>query len=468
MKRSVRPYCSHCKHDSHRGRVCGYGKDIGTTFALCACNVDKKGRVVDTIDVGAVDLAVPVVAESADTRFAAALDEASRAFALASTALATAAKEARIARADAMAADKPAFTVTPVTRGWDGPVGKRLANDLHEEDLDVSVSDKKAVRILHKPSKIVVECSEYVSSIKNKASALSTLRDRLLGRLDVLPPSTPNPLDERTTVGPVKVMPNLSVRVEETPLGARHNVGHWTNGASLDPETALRAATLGDGPRKVLAAMALYPTGATSRQLVAQTSFSARTITNYTSELRGAGLVERGSSTITSAGHNFLRANPIAFTAKVLEPGLRAVLVVMAKYPNGPTARQICLHTKFSARTVTNYVSELRGRGYVVRGELKPTDEGRKLVADEVGAVRTGEDLFKDRLAALGGGEAAVARAIWELHPGIVTSADLQERTGFSARTITNYLSTLRGHMLVARGSISLSSEMAAAHDGAS
>lgn len=393
MKRSIKAYCSHCKHDTHKGRECGYGKDIGTTFAICRCVTDTRGRRVDspavdddqtTTNEATVldgDLNGPL---TVDTRFAAALDEASRALGVASAAFATAAKEARIARASTLA-----YTTASVAR-----------------------------------------------------LVPATLKT---------PPSNPTSLHSLMKGGTTVVTVNGETSINGV-------------ATSLDPEMVLRAASLGEGPRKVLAAMALYPTGAVARQLVAQTGFSARTITNYTSELRGAGLVERGSSSITPAGYEFLRANPISFTPRALEPGLRSVLVVMAKYPS-VTARQICLHTKFSARTVTNYVSELRGRGYVVRGELKPTEEGRALVADEVGTVLTGTALFQDRAKDLGAGEAKLFGELWRIHPRTATSADLQDRTGFSARTITNYLSTLRGHMLVARGSIALSSEMATAHE---
>jgi len=81
-----RAYCSHCKHDDHKGRKCGYGEGIGTTVAVCVCETDKRGRVVTPASVEFVNR---------ETLFAKALDDAAKAAHAMGDALARAHEDAR-------------------------------------------------------------------------------------------------------------------------------------------------------------------------------------------------------------------------------------------------------------------------------------------------------------------------------------------------------------------------------------
>ena len=212
---------------------------------------------------------------------------------------------------------------------------------------------------------------------------------------------------------------------------------------------------LSSGARKVLAAANLYPNGATTTQIVAQTSLSARTVQNCLVALRGAGLVTRDVPILTEAGKAFLATNAVDFTPRALGQTELTLLKALDVCKGRATTRLLAMHTKLSARTIQNVLVVLRREGYVVRGSLDLTPEGAAKIEGDLTPILTGQALLDQRASELPEGEATVFSILVSLPEGQgMSTFDLAERTGLSMRTIQNILVLLRRRVLVRRGGL--------------
>lgn len=141
-----------------------------------------------------------------------------------------------------------------------------------------------------------------------------------------------------------------------------------------------------------------------------------------------------------------------------LGKGERAVLNVLAEYPNGRTHSELAFLAGYSpkASTIAVILSRLRKAGFVEPGQpLRPTSEG--LAA--AGGIRerpTGQALLDQWLQhpRMGEGERRVLRVLIESYPNELSNEELCERTGYSpsASTIAVILSRLRKLSLVDKG----------------
>ncbi len=220
----------------------------------------------------------------------------------------------------------------------------------------------------------------------------------------------------------------------------------------LDLDAVIAKASLSESAKQVLAAIAIYPNGATTTQIVAQTPWAARTIQNLAVPLRAANLIERGALKLTREGREFLDANPVDFTPRALNGSELAVLGASARYENGATTVQLALHTKLSTRTIQNILLVLRREGFIDRSSGAITPEGRaKLPADGVSALE-GARLIAYHLEDLPQGEAEIFRLLLAAGDAEVTTSDLAEQSDLSQRTVQNILTNLRKRLLVVKG----------------
>ena len=131
----------------------------------------------------------------------------------------------------------------------------------------------------------------------------------------------------------------------------------------------------------------------------------------------------------------------------------RAILAVLAAYPQGRTHRQIALLTGYSAKasTIGAGLSDLRKRGYVTAsGTPTITADGRDALGD-FEPLPTGPALLAHWRGQLGKRERLILDALLDAYPASMDHANLCEATGYSpdASTVGAGMSLLRGLELV-------------------
>lgn len=275
---------------------------------------------------------------------------------------------------------------------------------------------------------------------------------------EILTPPTPKPAPKPAPKAPPKPAPaaafgpNPPAPAETLARSVVPSVADMMANATMTPEMEDLIRALSSGARKVLAAANLYPAGAKTTQLVAQTALSARTIQNNLVDLRRVGFIASGAPIVTLAGKAFLATNPVDFTPRALGKGEISVLKALDVCKGRATTRLVAMHTKLSQRTIQNILVDLRREGFVTRGELSLTAEGTARLGDDATPILAGQALIEARASELPDGEATVFSILVTLVDGEETStSNLADRTGLSQRTIQNILVELRRRVLVAR-----------------
>ncbi len=135
----------------------------------------------------------------------------------------------------------------------------------------------------------------------------------------------------------------------------------------------------------------------------------------------------------------------------------RAILSVLAQFPDGRTKRQLGLLTGYSAKGggFNNALSKLRTAGFVLPGDpIVATAEGLAAVGDTWEPLPTGRALVDHWVRQLAKAEGLVLQALVDAWPEPLNKVELAERTGYAPTGggFNNALSRLRTLELI-RGS---------------
>jgi DNA polymerase III delta prime subunit len=159
-------------------------------------------------------------------------------------------------------------------------------------------------------------------------------------------------------------------------------------------------------------------------------------------------------------------ATPSGDTA--LSKAQRAILTVLAQFPEGRTKRQLGMLTGYSSKGggFNNALSSLRTAGFIGRGEpVAATTEGIAALGDDWEPLPEGPALAAHWHAQLSKAESLVLGALLDAWPGSLTKAEVAERTGYAADGggFNNALSRLRTLQLIdGRGELRADETLAA------
>jgi uncharacterized protein len=140
--------------------------------------------------------------------------------------------------------------------------------------------------------------------------------------------------------------------------------------------------------------------------------------------------------------------------AAPLSKAQRAILTVLAQFPDGRTKRQIGMLTGYSAKGggFNNALSSLRTAGLINRGEpVAATAEGINALGGDWEPLPAGPALAAHWYAQLSKAESLVLGALLDAWPASLTKAEVAERTGYAADGggFNNALSRLRTLQLI-------------------
>ena len=128
----------------------------------------------------------------------------------------------------------------------------------------------------------------------------------------------------------------------------------------------------------------------------------------------------------------------------------RAILTVLAQFPEGRSKRQVAMLAGYSAKGggFNNALSALRSSGLIGRDReyLRPTAEGIAALGDDWEPPPTGAALIEHWLGLLSRAEAMALRVLLDAYPATLTKAEIAERAGYAADGggFNNALSRLR------------------------
>lgn len=145
---------------------------------------------------------------------------------------------------------------------------------------------------------------------------------------------------------------------------------------------------------------------------------------------------------------------PPATGGIVLSKAQRAVLTVLAQFPEGRTKRQLGMLTGYSAKGggFNNALSSLRTAGLITRGEpVTATAEGIDALGGDWEPLPQGPALAAHWYAQLSKAESLVLGALLDAWPASLTKTEVAERTGYAADGggFNNALSRLRTLQLI-------------------
>jgi hypothetical protein len=138
----------------------------------------------------------------------------------------------------------------------------------------------------------------------------------------------------------------------------------------------------------------------------------------------------------------------------VLSKAQRAILTVLAQFPDGRTKRQLGMLTGYSAKGggFNNALGSLRTAGLIGRGEpITATPAGVEVIGDEWEPLPEGPALAEYWIAQLPRAEGLILRALLDAFPSSLTKAEIAERTGYAASGggFSNALGKLRTLQLI-------------------
>jgi hypothetical protein len=137
-----------------------------------------------------------------------------------------------------------------------------------------------------------------------------------------------------------------------------------------------------------------------------------------------------------------------------LSKAQRAVLTVLAQFPDGRTKRQLAMLAGYSAKGggFNNSLSSLRTAGLIGRGEpITITDAGMDALGGNWEPLPSGPALADHWLGQLSKAEAAALRVLLDAWPDALPKAEIAERAGYAADGggFNNALSRLRTLQLI-------------------
>jgi hypothetical protein len=137
-----------------------------------------------------------------------------------------------------------------------------------------------------------------------------------------------------------------------------------------------------------------------------------------------------------------------------LSKAARAVLGVLAQFPDGRTKRQLAMLSGYSAKGggFNNTLSSLRSSNLIERGEpIRITASGIEAIGDGWEPLPEGPALIEHWMAQLSKAESAALRALLDAYPATLTKAEIAERAGYAADGggFNNALSRLRTLQLI-------------------
>lgn len=136
-----------------------------------------------------------------------------------------------------------------------------------------------------------------------------------------------------------------------------------------------------------------------------------------------------------------------------LGKGERAILAVLAQYPNGKNRRALGTLSGYSSSggSFGTYLSRLRGKGYIEGSDVIRINAAGLQALGDFEPLPRGEDLQRYWLGRLGKGEAAILRILLEHYPETLDREDLGRLAGYEASggSFGTYLSRLRTRELV-------------------
>lgn len=127
----------------------------------------------------------------------------------------------------------------------------------------------------------------------------------------------------------------------------------------------------------------------------------------------------------------------------------RAILTVLAQFPEGRTRHQVATLSGYSAKSsgLANALGALRSAGMVNRGDpIQITEAGLSALGDAVEPLPAGEELVEHWMGRLGKAERTLLRVFLDAWPQALTKAEAAERSGYSANSsgFANALGRLR------------------------
>lgn len=148
------------------------------------------------------------------------------------------------------------------------------------------------------------------------------------------------------------------------------------------------------------------------------------------------------------------RAEPVSVPVGTSEPvalskAQRAILAVLAQFPEGRTKRQVAMLTGYSGKGggFNNALSALRSAGLIERGEpILATDAGVAAIGTDWEPLPTGPALAEHWLGQLSKAEGLILRALLDAYPSSLTKDEIAEQAGYAANGggFNNALSRLR------------------------
>jgi hypothetical protein len=137
-----------------------------------------------------------------------------------------------------------------------------------------------------------------------------------------------------------------------------------------------------------------------------------------------------------------------------LSKAQRAILTVLAQFPDGRTKRQLGMLTGYSAKGggFNNALSSLRSAGLIDRGEpIAATAGGIGALGDNWEPLPEGPELAAHWIGQLSKAEGLVLQALLDVWPSSMAKAEVAERTGYAANGggFNNALSRLRTLQLI-------------------
>lgn len=148
-----------------------------------------------------------------------------------------------------------------------------------------------------------------------------------------------------------------------------------------------------------------------------------------------------------------------------LSGGEKALLIVLAQYPNGCTREQLTVISGYKRSSRDTYLQRLKGRGYILIGgdRIQASDEGVQALGGDFEPLPTGEELRAHWLEKLPEGESKILDLLMQAYPDGVDRDALSEATGYKRSSRDTYLQRLRSRQLIdasERGTIKASDDL--------
>lgn len=141
--------------------------------------------------------------------------------------------------------------------------------------------------------------------------------------------------------------------------------------------------------------------------------------------------------------------------------GERAVLAVVAQYPDGVTREQLTVLTGYKRSSRDAYIARLKAAGCVQDqgGYVMPTQNGITTLGPDYQPLPTGDELRRYWLDRLPEGEKAILSILIQQHPQMLPRTEFDTLTNYKRSSRDAYIARLSARMLVKtdRGSVGAS-----------